>query len=68
VEGEAEIVGPDDPHPDVDAQALRTLLRDIFTAAGGAHDDWDTYDGVMAEQRRAAVRIAPRRTYGNRTG
>jgi PPOX class probable F420-dependent enzyme len=67
VEGEAVIVGPDDPHPDVDAQALRTLLRDIFTAAGGAHDDWDTYDRVMTEQRRAAVLIAPRRTYGNPT-
>jgi hypothetical protein len=67
VEGEVEIVGPEDPRPDIDAQALRTLLRDIFTA-GGAHDDWDTYDRVMTQQRRAAVLIAPRRTYGNRTG
>jgi Pyridoxamine 5'-phosphate oxidase len=33
VEGHAETVGPDDPHPDVDAEALRTLLRDIFSAA-----------------------------------
>src|SRR4051812_28173870 len=42
VEGDAEIVGPDDPHPAVDADMLRRLLRDIFQAAGGAHDDWDT--------------------------
>lgn len=65
VEGEAEIVGPDDPHPDVDGEAMRLLLRDIFRAAGGSHGDWDTYDRVMAEERRAAVLITPRRTYAN---
>ena len=65
VEGDAEIIGPDDPHPDVDGEALRVLLRDIFTAAGGTHDDWDTYDRVMAEERRAAVLITPRRVYTN---
>jgi PPOX class probable F420-dependent enzyme len=65
VEGSAEIIGPDDPHPDVDSEALRILLRDIFLAAGGTHDDWDTYDRVMAEERRAAVLLAPRRSYTN---
>jgi PPOX class probable F420-dependent enzyme len=63
VEGVAEIIGPDDPHPDVDAEALRMLLRDIFSAAGGTHDDWPTYDRVMAQERRAAVLITPRRVY-----
>jgi PPOX class probable F420-dependent enzyme len=65
VEGTAEIIGPDDPHPDVDGEALRLLLRNIFQAAGGTHDDWHTYDRVMAEERRAAVLLAPRRTYTN---
>jgi PPOX class probable F420-dependent enzyme len=65
VEGDAEIIGPDDPHPDVDSEALRVLLQDVFRAAGGSHDDWDTYDRVMAEERRAAVLIAPRRVYSN---
>ncbi len=65
VEGDAEIIGPDDPHPDVDSEALRLLLRDIFSAAGGTHDDWETYDRVMAEERRAAVLITPRRAYTN---
>jgi PPOX class probable F420-dependent enzyme len=67
VEGDAEILGPDDPRPDIDSQALRVLLRDIFRAAGGTHDDWDTYDRVMAEERRAAVLVAPRRIYTNPT-
>ncbi|MEV6282797.1 TIGR03618 family F420-dependent PPOX class oxidoreductase [Kribbella sp. NPDC051770] len=64
VEGSAEIVGPDDPHPAVDAERLRLLLREIFTAAGGTHDDWDEYDRVMAADRRAAVFVRPTRIYG----
>jgi PPOX class probable F420-dependent enzyme len=65
VEGQAEVIGPDDPHPDVDAEALRVLLQEIFRAAGGTHEDWDTYDRVMAEERRAAVLITPTRVYTN---
>lgn len=65
VEGDVEIIGPDDPHPDVHGDAVRLLLRNIFQAAGGAHDDWDTYDQVMARERRAAVLITPRRVYTN---
>jgi len=67
VEGTAEIVGPDDRHPDVDTETLRLWLRDIFRSAGGTHDDWAAYDRVMAEERRAAVLLAPRRTYTNPT-
>jgi hypothetical protein len=40
------------------------LLRDVFTAAGGTHDDWATYDRVMAEERRTAVLVRPERIYG----
>jgi PPOX class probable F420-dependent enzyme len=65
VEGIAEIIGPDDLHPEVDGERQRVLLRDIFKAAGGRHDDWDTYDRTMAEERRAAVLIAPQRIYTN---
>ncbi|MBL7489853.1 TIGR03618 family F420-dependent PPOX class oxidoreductase [Frankia sp. AgB1.9] len=67
LEGTAQLIGPDDPHPDIDAERLRLLLREVFTAAGGTHDDWDTYDRVMAEQRRAAVLIEPSRVYSNKT-
>jgi len=67
VEGSAQLIGPDDPHPDVDDERLRVLLREIFTAAGGTHDDWDTYDRVMREERRTAVLISPIRVYSNPT-
>ncbi len=65
VEGRAELVGPDDPYPGFDAERLRVLLRSVFTAAGGTHDDWDGFDRAMAGERRAAVLVAPTRVYGN---
>jgi PPOX class probable F420-dependent enzyme len=65
VEGTADIIGPDDPHHEVDADRLRTLLREVFAAAGGTHDDWDEYDRVMAQDRRAAVFVTPTRVYSN---
>jgi PPOX class probable F420-dependent enzyme len=65
VEGRAELIGPDDPHAGVDAEGLRLLLRQVFTAAGGTHDDWDAYDRAMAEQRRTAVLFVPTRLYSN---
>lgn len=63
VEGHAEIAGPDDPRAWLDYERLRLLLRQIFTAAGGSHDDWTDYDHTMATQRRAAVLIRPTRIY-----
>ena len=65
VEGAADLIGPDDPHPDVDGERLRVLRQEIFRAAGGMHDDWDAFDRVMADERRAAVLLVPRRTYTN---
>jgi PPOX class probable F420-dependent enzyme len=65
VEGQAELIGPDDPRPGVDDERLRLLRREVFAAAGGTHDDWPTYDRVMAEQRRVVVLVVPTRIYGN---
>lgn len=65
VEGPAELAGPDDPLPGFDVSALPALLRAVFTAAGGTHDDWSAYDRAMAEQRRCAVLVRPDRVYGN---
>ena len=61
VDGPVELAGPDDPMPGVDAERRRLLLREIFTAAGGTHDDFGAYDRVMAEERRVAVLVAPAR-------
>ena len=63
-EGPVQLCGPDDPVPGVDAEGLRLLLRAVFTAAGGTHDDWDAYDAAMARERRTAVLVTPERVYG----
>lgn len=68
VEGTAELLGPDDPHPalaDDGAGVLPGLLRAVFQAAGGQHDDWATYDRIMADERRVVVLITPTRVYTN---
>lgn len=65
VEGPVELAGPDDPMAGIDAEGLRILLRDVFTAAGGTHDNWATYDRVMAQEGRAAVLVTPERVYSN---
>jgi PPOX class probable F420-dependent enzyme len=63
VEGRADIAGPDDPQPWLNPETLRLLLREIFTSAGGSHDDWTDYDRTVLTERRAAVLIRPTRIY-----
>ena len=65
VEGAAELAGPDDPMAGIDAEGLRLLLREIYEAAGGVHEDWAEYDRVVAAERRVAVLVTPARIYQN---
>lgn len=64
VEGPIDIAGPDDTDL-VAAADIPELLRAVFRAAGGTHDDWDEYDRVMAEERRVAVLVQPERVFSN---
>lgn len=66
VEGPVQLAGPDDPLDGLARGAIPQLLRDVFTAAGGTHDNWPEYDRVMAEERRTAALIALDRVYTNR--
>lgn len=65
-EGPIELAGPDDPLDGLGPDGVRLLLRAVFSSAGGSHEDWDTYDRVMAQERRAAVLMSPERIYSNR--
>ena len=47
-----------------DHEALRVELREAFVACGGDHDDWDEYDRVMREDRRAIVVVSADHVYG----
>lgn len=63
VEGAVRFYGPDDPADGGGAEGDATLppvpevLRTVFTAAGGTHDDWAEFDRVMAGERRCAVLV-----------
>lgn len=63
-EGPVELAGPDDRELGLEANTIRRLLRDIFTAAGGIHEDFDEYDRVMAAERRTAILVRPARLSG----
>ncbi|MEM8707506.1 MAG: TIGR03618 family F420-dependent PPOX class oxidoreductase [Actinomycetota bacterium] len=60
-EGPAEIVDTDEL---AGQGGLASLLRDVFVAAGGTHDDWDEYDRVMADEGRVAIVVTPERILG----
>ncbi len=64
VEGAVSLIGPEDSHPACPQDALPSLLRAIFVAAGGTHDDWDHFDEVMVSEARTALLLVPRRVYG----
>lgn len=66
VQGPVTLAGPDDPQAAV--ADVPGLLRDVFTAAGGTHDDWAEYDRIMAAERRAAVFVTAERITGNAPG
>ncbi len=65
VTGAADLVGPTDPVDGIDAEGLRLLLREVFAAAGGTHDDLDEYDRSMVKDGRTAVLVSPDRILGN---
>jgi PPOX class probable F420-dependent enzyme len=64
-EGPADLIGPADPFPGIDEERLRLLLREIFTAAGGTHEDFGEYDRVMKAEGRTAVLVHPEKVYSN---
>jgi PPOX class probable F420-dependent enzyme len=66
VDGPVQLVGPDDAVDGFTPDRLPSLLREVFTAAGGTHDDWDEYDRVMADEGRVAVLVDPARITSNR--
>ncbi len=60
VEGPVRIIGPE-----AGGDGLPALLRAIFTAAGGTHENWAEFDRVMAAEGRRAVLVSPERVTTN---
>jgi hypothetical protein len=53
VSGAVRLVGPDDGS-DLGLD-VPGIIRSVFVAAGGSHEDWAEFDRVMAAERRCAV-------------
>jgi PPOX class probable F420-dependent enzyme len=65
VEGPVQLVGPRDRLESFGSLELPMLLRRVFVAAGGSHQDWDEFDRVMAAEERTAVLVTPERISSN---
>lgn len=64
VEGDAQLVGPEDRLEGLDQNNLAVLIRTIYASAvGGTADQWSELDSVMAEERHTAVLVRPRHIY-----
>lgn len=68
IDGPVDIIGPVDHVAGFEPADVPALLRSVFAAAGGTHDDWDEYDRVMAQDGRTAIFIHPERLQGAMPG
>jgi PPOX class probable F420-dependent enzyme len=65
VDGPVRLAGPDDVDTGITAAEIPDLLRRVFVAAGGTHENWAEFDRVMAAERRAAVFVRADRIISN---
>ncbi|HEY7916461.1 MAG TPA: pyridoxamine 5'-phosphate oxidase family protein [Acidimicrobiales bacterium] len=67
VEGPLRLEGPDDPAPGTSPRSISSLIRSVYAAAGGTHDDWEEFDRAMVEDRRCVVLVRAETITGNPT-
>ena len=65
VTGPADLIRPEQVPESMDKEQMRLLLREVFHAAGGVHDDLEEYDRAMAQEGRVVVCVTPERVLGN---
>ena len=63
--GPADLIRPESLPEGINAEEMRLILREVFHAAGGVHDDLEEYDRAMAEEKRVVVCVTPDRILGN---
>ena len=65
VTGPADLIRPEQVPESIDKEQMRLLLREVFHAAGGVHDDLEEYDRAMVQEGRVVVCVTPERVLGN---
>ena len=63
--GPADLIRPEKLPEGIDTEQMRLLLREVFHAAGGVHDDLEEYDRAIAQEKRVVVCVTPERILGN---
>jgi hypothetical protein len=63
VTGPVRLIGPEDGTEF--GLDVPEVLRTVFRAAGGTHEDWDEFDRVMAEECRCAVFVGATKITSN---
>ena len=63
--GTADLIRPEKLPEGIDTEQMRLLLREVFHAAGGVHDDLEEYDRAIAQEKRVVVCVTPERILGN---
>jgi hypothetical protein len=66
VAGPVRLIGPEDG-TDFGLD-VPEVIRSVFRAAGGTHDDWREFDRVMAAERRCAVFVGSAKITTNPIG
>jgi hypothetical protein len=66
IEGDVDLLGPDDPLDGVAPESVAEVFHAIYSAAiGGAPEDWVARDDAIERERHAAVLVRPTRVYSN---
>jgi hypothetical protein len=61
--GSVRLIGPDDGSElGLDVPGV---IRSVYRAAGGDHEDWEEFDRVMRDERRCAVFVRAERITSN---
>ena len=64
VEGEVQLIGPDDDGAELDRAHILHVVRSVYAAAaGGSAADWSGLDEAFVTERHTAVLIRASRVY-----
>jgi hypothetical protein len=69
IEGDVDLIGPDDRPNGFAPEAVAGVLHEIYAAAiGGTPDDWTARDAMIEQEGHTAVLVRPTRLYSNPPG
>jgi hypothetical protein len=69
IEGDVDLVGPDERPAGLAAEAVASVFHEIYAAAiGGSPEDWAEHDAAIEGEGHVAALVRPTRVYSNPPG